>query len=449
MKTIGLDIGTTSISAVVLDMDKKEIILSRTIPNGCFIQTGNAWERIQDAGKLSAKAKALLDEILQEEPDAERIGMTGQMHGIVYLDAAGNCISPLYTWQDGRGDLPIGDGPSVVSEVRGRFGVPAASGYGLLTHLYHVRKGMVPQGAAYICTIMDYLGMQLTGRKAPLTHTSNAASFGFFDVKDNVFFTDVMRDCGMDPKILPETSEKVEVLGTYQGKPLTIALGDNQASFLGAAGLEFGAWLLNVGTGGQISVLSDVFFEAAGIEARPYLEGKYLLAGSTLCCGRAYAILEKFFRAYAKALGHGNREQYVVMAKILEESVRAENGGMGGANIAGDRDEMRVVTKFSGTRIDPTERGCITNISENNFTPAGMIRGVLTGMSQELHDLYLLIHDGTGIPVNTLLGSGNGVRKNKLLQKIFTEMFACPITLSRYEEEAAGGAAASTLYAAL
>lgn len=449
MKTIGLDIGTTSISAVVLDTEKKEIILSRNIPNGCFIQTGNAWERIQDAGKLSAKAKTLLDDILLEEPDAERIGMTGQMHGIVYLDEAGNCISPLYTWQDGRGDLPIGDGPSVVSEVRERFGVPAASGYGLLTHLYHVRKGMVPQGAAYICTIMDYLGMQLTGRKAPLTHTSNAASFGFFDVKDNVFFTDVMRDCGMDPKILPETSEKVEVLGTYQGKPLTIALGDNQASFLGAAGLEFGAWLLNVGTGGQISVLSDVFFEAAGIEARPYLEGKYLLAGSTLCCGRAYAILEKFFRAYAKALGHGNREQYVVMAKILEESVRAENGGKGGANIAGDRDEMRVVTKFSGTRIDPTERGSITNISENNFTPAGMIRGVLTGMSQELHDLYLLIHDGTGIPVNTLLGSGNGVRKNELLQKIFTEMFACPITLSRYEEEAAGGAAASTLYAAL
>ena len=78
-----------------------------------------------------------------------------------------------------------------------------------------------------------------------------------------------------------------------------------------------------------------------------------------------------------------------------------------------------------------------------------MIRGVLTGMSQELYDLYLLIHDGTGIPVNTLLGSGNGVRKNELLQKIFTEMFACPITLSRYEEEAAGGAVASTLYAAL
>ena len=238
----------------------------------------------------------------------------------------------------------------------------------------------------------------------------------------------------MDPAILPVVSGNVEVLGTYRGIPVTIALGDNQASFLGAAGLEDGAWLLNVGTGGQISVLSDVFFEAPGIEARPYLEGKYLLAGSTLCCGRAYAILEKFFRAYAKALGQGDQEQYGVMRKLLEES-------------GPDPHPMCVVTKFSGTRVDPGERGSITNVSENNFTPAGMVRGVLTGMSQELYDWYGIIHDGTGIPVNRLLGSGNGVRKNRLLQEIFTEMFGSPISLSRYEEEAAGGAATSCLFA--
>ncbi len=434
MKTIGLDIGTTSISMVVLDTEKQEIILSRTIPNGCFITTENGWERIQDAEKLIGKAKALLDEIMDETPDAACVGMTGQMHGIVYLNEKGESISPLYTWQDGRGDLSEDGKASVVQDVRDRFGLPVASGYGLTTHLYHVRHGMVPQDAAFICTIMDYLGMRLTGRKRPLTHTSNAASFGFFDVRNGVFFTDILRECGIDPAILPDVSGNVEVLGTYRGIPVTIALGDNQASFLGAAGLEDGAWLLNVGTGGQISVLSDVFFEAPGIEARPYLEGKYLLAGSTLCCGRAYAILEKFFRAYAKALGQGDQEQYGVMQKLLEES-------------GPDPDPMCVVTKFSGTRVDPGERGSITNVSENNFTPAGMVRGVLTGMSQELYDWYGIIHDGTGIPVNRLLGSGNGVRKNRLLQEIFTEMFESPISLSRYEEEAAGGAATSCLFA--
>ena len=39
-------------------------------------------------------------------PDIERIGVTGQMHGILYLDGEGNAVSPLYTWQDARGDAP-------------------------------------------------------------------------------------------------------------------------------------------------------------------------------------------------------------------------------------------------------------------------------------------------------------------------------------------------------
>ena len=41
--------------------------------------------------------------------DIAVIGITGQMHGIVYTDCNGMAISPLYTWQDGRGNLPYGD----------------------------------------------------------------------------------------------------------------------------------------------------------------------------------------------------------------------------------------------------------------------------------------------------------------------------------------------------
>lgn len=52
---------------------------------------------------------------------------------------------------------------------------------------------------------------------------------------------------------------------------LTVAIGDNQASFLGAAGSENNTLLVNMGTGGQISVLTDQYFETEGIEARPFL----------------------------------------------------------------------------------------------------------------------------------------------------------------------------------
>ena len=433
MKAIGLDIGTTSISTVVLDLESSKTVCSKTISNGSFIKTENSWERVQNVAVLTEKAIDVLDEMIDRYPDIAAIGLTGQMHGILYVDAEGNCLSPLYTWEDGRGDLPMEDcGESAVSYVSGRYGLPVASGYGLMTHLYHTRCHMVPEKAATFCTIADYIGMKITRRKKPLVNNTNAASFGMFDVKNGCFYKDIIAEAGMDPALLPETTAEVEVLGKYRYIPVVTARGDNQASFLGAAGMEEETWLLNVGTGGQLSVLSKVCFEAPGVEARPYLNGTYLLAGSALCSGRAYAILEHFFRSYAAALGQGDQAQYAVMEKLVKEVDPA--------------DCMHVVTKFGGTRIDPSVRGSISNISENNFTPGGLVYGTLRGISQELYDWYDIIHKGTGINVSRLLGSGNGVRKNAILRELFSEMFRCPLELSRYEEEAACGAASSYLY---
>lgn len=106
------------------------------------------------------------------------------------------------------------------------------------------------------------------------------------------------------------------MLGQYKGIPVTVALGDNQASFLGSVGFQENTVLLNMGTGGQISVLSDQLFEGNGIEARPFTKGKYLLVGASLCGGRAYAVLEKFFRSFYVQAGGDDRDLYEVMEKL-------------------------------------------------------------------------------------------------------------------------------------
>lgn len=108
MKTIGIDIGTTTISGVVLektDTGKPKVLVAKTIENGSFLTTADDWEKIQDAEKLVKKSRELLNDFLDRYPDVERIGLTGQMHGIVYIDKEGNGVSPLYTWQDTRGNL--------------------------------------------------------------------------------------------------------------------------------------------------------------------------------------------------------------------------------------------------------------------------------------------------------------------------------------------------------
>ena len=449
MKALGLDIGTTTISAVVVGMEEREILKAYTIPNGSFIETDLPWEKIQDPDKIMQKALGLLEEILQEHQDIGVIGLTGQMHGIVYLDENGKHISPLYTWQDGRGNIPVEKilsedpvpedalseaGRSICGILEEEYGVKAHTGYGLVTHLYNCRNNLVPEGAAKVCTIMDYLGMRLTGRRTPLMHSSNAASLGLYDAKKNGFRADILQKAGADADILPEVTDDFISVGSYKGIPVSAAIGDNQASFLGSVENAADSVLVNMGTGGQISVLSDTYFTAKGIEARPFVKGHYLLAGSSLCGGRAYALLEHFFRSYAEAAGITGVDHYSVMGKILDEK--------------NDGEKLKVNTTFSGTREKPEKSGSIKNIGTENFTPKALIGGVLEGMAEELYKMYRKIEKGLAGPKPRMVASGNGIRKNRHLQEVMSEKFGMGLELAKREEEAAYGAAVSGMIAA-
>lgn len=432
MKAIGIDIGTTTISMVVIQTDNKEIVKAETIQNNSFLKTEHEWERIQDVEVMIHKTLEVLDGLLASYDDIASIGLTGQMHGIVYLNQEGQAVSPLFTWQDGRGNLAELEGLTLVEEINQNYGLRVATGYGLVTHLYNMKKHIIPVGSTTFCTISDYLGMVLTGRKQPLLHSSMAASLGFFDGEARSFYTEKLQLAGMDVTMLPEVSDGLTVLGTYKGIPVTTALGDNQASFLGSVGVKEETVLLNMGTGGQISVLSDQYFEAQGIEARPFIQGKYLLVGASLCGGRAYAILEKFLRNYIAAAGGKNKPQYDTMLQLAQAGEQIADG-------------ICVKTTFHGTRSNPDLRGNMTNISEENFTPEAMIYGVLQGMAQELFTMYQVIYKGTGIRAHKLIASGNGLRKNPVLQRIFEKMFQAELAMAPYQEEAACGAAISSM----
>ena len=341
MQIIGIDIGTTTISGAVLEYENEKtvkLLEAKTIENGGFMPTANEWEKIQDAGAIVKKAEKLLDDLLDKYPQTERIGLTGQMHGIVYIDQTGTCVSPLYTWQDGRGSLCEKGQCSLVQEIKEKCDLEAASGYGLVTHICNLKHGLVPERAVGFCTIMDYFGMCLTGRKKPLVHVSNAAGFGFFDGRNMKFETEKLSKMGVKETWLPEVCTGIEKLGLYRNRQVTTAIGDNQASFLGAAGKEENTLLVNMGTGGQISILSDQYFAEKGIEARPFLNGKYLLVGSSLCGGKSYALLEQFFRRvvkqpelmdYTAAAGKGYAKGSALAGKV---SSLISGGGIGGMN---------------------------------------------------------------------------------------------------------------------
>ena len=414
---VGIDIGTTTISAVLLDTAKGETIGVYTIDNGSDIPSDFIWEKTQDAVRITERVQELLGSILRRYPDVKAVGITGQMHGILYVDAAGNAVSPLYTWQDGRAGL---GSPSPCQILEERTGYRLAPGYGLATHFANLQNGNVPENAVKLCTVMDYIVMKLTGRTCPLTHSSNAASLGFYDTQINRFDVDAVLRAGIDPVLLPDVTAESIAAGTWNGIPVSVAIGDNQASFLGSVQNPEREALANFGTGSQISVMNrntDGFQPDGAMEIRPFLENSWLTSGSALCGGRAYALVERFFRQYVTACGMDAEEQYEVMNALAMKGM--ENGHY-----------LHVHTTFCGTRNDPSLCGSIDGISEDLLNPEAFIAGTLWGMASELHEMFLKMpHDH----VDTLIISGNAVRKNPALRRT--------VRMPLHKEEAAFGAA--------
>ncbi len=422
--TLGIDIGTTSICALAL-AENGEILAAINSANDSRIEDTPLFARLQSPEAILHTANELISSIKDKFGVPSAIGITGQMHGIVYTDEHGNAVSPLYTWQDARGSQVMKDGETYVSYISRTTGYHVASGYGLVTHFYNTQNGEVPKSAKKLCTIHDYLAMKLASRSTPLMHTSDAASLGLYDIISNRFDTDALEKLGMDPSFLPDVTADIVPIGDMGGVPVYPAIGDNQASFLGSVGNEDGTLLINIGTGSQVSIIGSPKNAGGAIECRPFIGSKHLLVGSSLCGGRAYAVLERFFRMTAKMCGADINSAYPFMDKLMSECTADS--------------KLTVSTLFDGTRQNPDIRGSISGISTENLTPEALMNGFMRGISEELYSLYTAM--GEGCEYTRLIGSGNGLRRNACLCRMIESVFGAPLTLSESREEAALGAA--------
>lgn len=427
MFVIGLDIGTTSICAAAIDAESGEVCEVITEQNS-FSVPGKPYERMQNAdGIVDLCIEAV--SALSGRFDCCGVGITGQMHGIVYLDSCGNAVSKLYTWQDMSGS-ELSDGKSYAQTLSQLTGYNAATGFGLTTYFVHSQKGEVPENAAAICTIHDYAAMKLCSLASPVTHSSDAASLGLFDIDSMTFDIGAVKKAGLNPSFLPRVVSAHEIIGEFRGIPVCVAIGDNQASFLGSVNDSEKCVLVNIGTGSQISFFSNSKSVIPGTELRPCANG-LIRVGSALCGGSAFAALESFIRQAAALCGAEMSSAYPFIDRFLAQTPAAPN-------------PLRVSTGFSGTRENPESRGSIENISLDNFTPGHLIYGVLNGIADELYSMYALCGESGR---TSLIGSGNGLRKNAALQKIFSERFGMPLSIPVNKEEAAYGAALCALAA--
>ncbi len=438
MYYIGIDIGTTSICGVRYNSEacngcseenSDEVSLKTiTLPNDSTISGNNYDERLQDPQRIYEIVVGILDNLLQDGKEVMGIGVTGQMHGMLYTDATGNAVSPLVTWQDGRGNRKINDTETYAEAMTRITGYPVATGFGLLTHYYNSLNNLVPHGASRISTIMDYVVMKLTNGSVPVIDSSNAASLGVFDKTELRFDAEALGKLNIDTRLLPVVASGKTAVGYYKNIPVFPAIGDNQAAFIGSVADREEAVHVTVGTSSQISVYSPQYIELPELDTRPLPGGGYIIVGAELCGGYSLTLLKNFFSEVLKHISGDtptDDEIYACMATMPR----------------GGEAPLTVDTRFDGTRQDPAKRGGISGISSTNFLPGNLVEGFLSGISIALYDYYKLLPASIRENKKMIVASGNGLRKNLRLREVFEETFSLPMTLSDCREEAAYGAA--------
>lgn len=425
---LGIDIGTTSLSAQVVEVHSGRCVQTYSFDHCASLHMeGYPDAYAADAECLINRSMALVASITETYKNIASIGITGQMHGIVCISEKGEILSPLYTWQNEFGLRKVRNDRTISEEITRLCGEVIPTGYGISTYYALRELGLLPEQTAQIVTIMDLLIAHLTGT-VPLLHPTNAAAMGGYDLSSGQFNEDVLSKLNIPPTLLPPIAQDYTVAGFYPSDdhqiPVAVSIGDNQAGVLGSLS-DDRRILVNVGTSSQVSVISAQPL-AHGVETRPYFDGRYLLSGAALCGGRAYALLKNFIRSVACGLGMD-----VCDCTIYEYLNRA-------AECSCD-DSLTVSTKFSGTRTDPNLRGGISHIGLYNFTPEALSAGILRGIVDELLELYTYMDAETD--GNTIVVSGNAMRKNPTLRRICAERFGKQTLIPLHTEEAAFGAA--------
>ena len=115
---IGIDIGTTTITSLVVNGEDGRILHSTTTVNDARYADRPQGRSEWNADRIVAQTIRCLQDVgtflESQSPDFIGIGMTGQQHGMVLVDSHLHAVSPLINWQDQRGNEPHPDGGSYV-----------------------------------------------------------------------------------------------------------------------------------------------------------------------------------------------------------------------------------------------------------------------------------------------------------------------------------------------
>src|SRR5918995_1200756 len=417
---IGLDIGPSGVRAFAVGGEDGAIPARREV--GYPLSTPHpGWAEQDPADWWRATGEAL--EALGVD-EVAGIGLSGQMHGLVALDAAGDVIRPAILWNDGRTAAECAEIEERVGLERliGLTGNRALTGFTAPKLLWLRRHE--PEAYGRIAKVMlpkDYVRWKLCGEHA--IDMADASGTLLLDVANRRWSGEVLDALELDAGWLPRLLESPEVSGqTGAGVPVAAGAGDQAAGAIGVGVDRPGPLSVALGTSGVVFAALPAF--AADERARVHafchaVPGGWHAMGVMLSAAGSLRWLRD---VSAPGTGFG---------ELIAEAERWGPGAEG----------LTFLPYLAGERTphaDPHARGSFTGLSLRHDRGA-LVRAVLEGVAYGLRDSLELVRE-LGVEPQRARVSGGGAR-SELWLRILASVLELPLERPVVEEGAAYGAA--------
>lgn len=442
---IGIDLGTSATKTVLFD-EKGGEIASATVEYPLY-QPHNGWAEQNPSDWYSAAVETISAVLKKSGVGKEEIvslGISGQMHGLVMLDANCEVIRPAILWCDQR----TGKECEQLTEMLGKEKLieitanPALTGFTASKILWV--KNNEPENfekCEHILLPKDYLRFKLTGDFA--TEVSDASGMQLLDVPKRCWSEEVINVMGVPASWLPKVYESPEVTGHISEAAAEVTglsvntlvvggAGDNAAAAVGMGVVKAGSAFTTVGTSGVVYAHTD----------GPVIDPKGRV--HTFCCA-----VPNCWHMMGVTQGAGLSMQWFKNQFCASEISEAEKTGEDvykitdgeAAKIGVGSDGLLYLPYLMGERtphLDPDCRGVFFGISAMH-TRAHFIRAVMEGVAFSLKDCLGILHGMDIVPDGMLLCGGGA--KSPLWRKIICSAFELPIKQIKAAEGPALGVA--------
>jgi xylulokinase len=433
---LGIDVGTGGTRAVLVDRTGK-VVASCSSEHAAILSEHIGWAEQEPEDWWRAAKEAITGVMVASGlagSEIEAVGLTGQMHGCVMLDADGAVLRPALIWCDQRTQpqcdwLTERIGFERLIELTCNPALPNFT----LTKLLWVREHQ-PEIFAEIAHVLcpkDYVRFRLTGEYA--MDMQEASGTLLLDVANRRWSAEVAELAGIPMEWLPRLFEGPEicahistegagVTGLAAGTPVAAGAGDQGAGAVGMGILAAGSVSATIGTSGVVFAATDIPTKDRLGRLHTFCHaapGLWHVMGVTNGAGLSLRYFRDTFGA-----GVSYEELTVEAAKVPAGS----DGLLWAPYLFGERTP----------HLDAEARAAFVGITASH-TRGHFVRAVLEGVAYSLKDTFTLFEE-LGIPVRSIRLGGGGAR-SELWRQIQADVFGMPVELLEAAEGGAFGAA--------